>query len=540
MSPWAKPKSRAEDYRLAAKGGHIVNGLSLKSRIWTLIGIFCGGFIVSALFFVSSIAQVKVNGPLYHAIVQNKDLLADILPPPAYLIESYLVSLQMVDADQQSLSGLIEKSRSLAKDYEDRRQFWAKDLPEGEQKRLLTQVAYQPGREFLDLQEQKLVPALQAGNTAAAAAALREMTGKYQQHRSAVDQLVKAATAEAEADEKAAAEMVARRSTLATVIIVAFLAIGIAASIWIVRSVERQLGGDPAKAAEIANRIAAGDLTARVDLRPGDRDSLLASMNGTVTKLAQTIAVVSSTAESLASATQQLSTTAQSLSQTSTGQATSVEETSSSVEQMAASIKQNTDNAKIADTMSAQGSQKAAEGGKAVFETVGAMKQIAEKIGIVDDIAYQTNLLALNAAIEAARAGEHGKGFAVVAAEVRKLAERSQVAAREIGQLAGDSVGMAERAGHLLDEIVPSAKKAADLVKEITSASEEQNIGVGQINTAMSQMNQITQQNAAAAEELAATAEEMSGQANELQQLMGFFNIGEEHRRKSPLAAGNL
>jgi methyl-accepting chemotaxis protein len=192
---------------------------------------------------------------------------------------------------------------------------------------------------------------------------------------------------------------------------------------------------------------------------------------------------------------------------------------------MSASIKQNTENAKVADTMSADGTKKAADGGVAVTETVAAMKQIAKKIGIIDDIAYQTNLLALNAAIEAARAGEHGKGFAVVAAEVRKLAERSQVAAQEIGQLAGNSVGLAEKAGKLLDEIVPATRKTADLVQEITSASEEQTVGVAQVNTAMGQLSQITQQNASASEELAATAEEMSGQAGNLKELMAFFTV---------------
>ena len=199
---------------------------------------------------------------------------------------------------------------------------------------------------------------------------------------------------------------------------------------------------------------------------------------------------------------------------------------------MASSIQQNTENAKVADGMSAEGSQKASAGGEAVSETVGAMKQIARKIGIIDDIAYQTNLLALNAAIEAARAGEHGKGFAVVAAEVRKLAERSQVAAQEIGQLAVNSVGLAEKAGKLLDEIVPATKKTADLVQEITAASEEQSVGVNQINTAMSQLSQITQQNASASEELAATAEEMSSQAGNLQELMSFFDVGSHGRSK--------
>jgi len=294
-------------------------------------------------------------------------------------------------------------------------------------------------------------------------------------------------------------------------------------------------------------RLAAGDLTVSLTAAETDRDTeavgrtfvqVATAVNGTVGKLAATISDVSATANALASATSQISSTAQSLSRASSEQAASVEETSASIEQMAASIQQNTENAKVADGISAEGSTKAAEGGQAVTQTVGAMKDIAKKISIIDDIAYQTNLLALNAAIEAARAGEHGKGFAVVAAEVRKLAERSQVAAQEIGQLAINSVGMAERAGKLLDEIVPATKKTADLVQEITAASEEQTTGVTQVNSAMSQLNQITQQNASASEELAATAEEMSGQASNLQELMSFFTVA--GGRSSPRPAGQV
>ena len=202
-----------------------------------------------------------------------------------------------------------------------------------------------------------------------------------------------------------------------------------------------------------------------------------------------------------------------------------------------ASISQNTENAKVTDGMAAKAAKEAAEGGEAVNSTVVAMKQIADKIGIIDDIAYQTNLLALNAAIVAARAGEHGKGFAVVAAEVRKLAERSQVAAQEIGELAGSSVKMAEKAGKLLDEMVPSIKKTSDLVQEIAAASQEQTAGVGQINGAMGQLNQATQQNASASEELAATAEEMGGQAGQLQDLMSFFRLDGNARSTDEPAA---
>ena len=298
--------------------------------------------------------------------------------------------------------------------------------------------------------------------------------------------------------------------------------------LWIIRVLMRQLGGEPAYVAELLGRIANGDLTHIVNIRAGDNRSMLAALSVMNSRLASIIGEVRGSADALSSASEQVSATAQSLSQASSEQAASVEETTASVEEMAGSISQNTENAKVTEGIAGKAAKDATDGGEAVGQTVSAMKTIADKIGIIDDIAYQTNLLALNAAIEAARAGEHGKGFAVVAAEVRKLAERSQLAAQEIGEVAKDSVGLAERAGKLLEEIVPGINKTADLVQEITAASLEQTTGVGQVNTAMEQLNQLTQQNASSSEELAATAEEMSGQAGQLQQLMTFFKVADE------------
>jgi methyl-accepting chemotaxis protein len=277
---------------------------------------------------------------------------------------------------------------------------------------------------------------------------------------------------------------------------------------------------------DVLKAVEQGDLTLSVNGHyKGQIADFKDTVNNTINKLSQTISQVVTATSQLSNASEQISATSQSLSQASSEQAASVEETSASIEQMAASINQNTENAKVTDGMAAKAAKEAGEGGVAVKQTVSAMKEIANKIGIIDDIAYQTNMLALNAAIEAARAGDHGKGFAVVAAEVRKLAERSQVAAQEIGELAETSVKTAETAGKLLDEIVPSIAKTSDLVQEITAASQEQSSGVSQINTAMNQMNQITQQNASASEELAATAEEMTGQTAQMQNLMSFFKI---------------
>lgn len=281
-----------------------------------------------------------------------------------------------------------------------------------------------------------------------------------------------------------------------------------------------------------AQRMSQGDFTQTLDIDQKDEVGTLATaLNEMVHRLSEVVSEVGNSTENVASGSEELSATAESLSQASTEQAANVEEVSASIEEMTANIRQNAENAQQTEQIAVQSSQQAEESGGAVGQAVDAMKNIAEKISIIEEIARQTNLLALNAAIEAARAGEHGKGFAVVAAEVRKLAERSGEAAREIGDLSSSTVSVAEKAGEMLTLLVPDIKRTAELVQEITAGSGEQLSGAEQINKAVQQLDQVTQQNASASEEMASTSEELSSQAEELQQVMSFFRVNNDSTR---------
>jgi methyl-accepting chemotaxis protein len=275
---------------------------------------------------------------------------------------------------------------------------------------------------------------------------------------------------------------------------------------------------------KVAEKLAGGDLTARVNVL-SEKDTLGISLKEMIEKLNKIVMDVKTSSANVASGSQQMSSTSEEMSQGATEQASAAEQASSSMEEMSSNIRQNADNSNQTEKIARKAAADAEVGGSAVAETVKAMKNIAEKIQVIEEIARQTDLLALNAAIEAARAGEHGKGFAVVASEVRKLSEKSQTAAAEISRVSGASVEMAEDAGRMLGQIVPDIKKTAELVQEISAASNEQNAGAEQINGAIQQLDQVIQQNASAAEEMSSTAEELASQAEQLLDLVGFFKV---------------
>lgn len=277
---------------------------------------------------------------------------------------------------------------------------------------------------------------------------------------------------------------------------------------------------------QIARHIAAGNIhlhLPEIESR-NEIGQLLGAMTAMVDKLKEVIREVTSASEHVASGSEAMKTLAVRMAQGVNAQAVAAEETSSSMEQMASNIRQNTDNAIETEKSAVQVAQDAKMSGSAVEEVVAAIIEIANKIGIIEDITNQTRMLSLNATIEAARAQDHGRGFAVVASEVRTLAERSQQAATDINQLASSSVSVAEHAGHMLRKLVPEIQKTTELVQEISAASKEQNAGSEQINQAIQQLDQITQQNSVTSEELSRTAAELADQAEKLQGIIAFFH----------------
>lgn len=511
----------------------LLGRMKIRGKLLVLTAVSLVGLFIYFTYSYTLLNKIRVNGPIYQSIILNKDLVADILPPPEYIIETYFTAMQIRDEkDQLVISKMVEKCLSLKKEYQERHDFWVKNLPEGEMKNRMVQVSYEPAKEFFEILEAQYIPSIKNGNMVVASELLNgKMKKAYETHRDAIDNVVVIANKESADLEKNTRSLIEKSSIISITVMVLCVIVALILGFYLTVSITRpiKLGVDT------MSEIAKGKLTVSFDenaLKNGDETGMLTrAMKEMSEKMKDTITFALDSSENVSTGSAQLSNASQGISQGSNEQAASVEQISASIEQMTASIRQNADNANQTEKIAMKSSNDARDGGEAVKKTVFAMKQIAEKILIIQEIARQTNLLSLNASIEAARAGEHGKGFAVVASAVQKLAERSQDAAEEISKLSKSSVDVAENAGEMLNKLVPDIQKTAELVAEINAASAEQNKGIQQVNAAVQQFNTVVQSNASASEELASTSEELSTQSEELKNRLAFFQVGQSHYR---------
>ncbi|MHB1123349.1 MAG: methyl-accepting chemotaxis protein [Ramlibacter sp.] len=397
------------------------------------------------------------------------------------------------------------------------------------------------GRAY-DALEQEFLGAVGGGQDQAWAEALARLTRVEDAYTGALGKLT--GDLADEAREWARDAAVGYERSRNVMVVLSALAILLAALVaWrFSRRLRRQLGGEPDYAAHVAGRIARGDLSVRVDLQPGDHESLLCAMSQMAASLRQLVGDVAGGAQVVADTSAQIAQGNVDLSQRTEEQACTLEETASSMEELTTTVMQNAESARKASQLALGASDVARRGGEVMGQVVatmtditGSSRKIGDIIAVIDGIAFQTNILALNASVEAARAGEQGRGFAVVASEVRNLAQRSAAAAREIKALIGDSVGKVEAgsrlvdaAGKTMDDIVGSVKGVTELIAEIAAASQEQSSGIEQVNMAVTQMEQVVQQNASLVEEATAATESMKEQASGLLRSVARFNLGDE------------
>jgi len=533
----------------------------IRGKLFVLLGVLVLGFFAFGTFAVVLTKKVQVNGPTYEKIVMGKDLVADILPPPEYLIESYLTTLQLTDSDNSAIAGrLIEYFKQLESDYNTRHEVWVQALPEGNMKQMLIRDSYEPAKEFYALAKTGLLPAVQRGDYETARSEAKKLGGLYQVHRAAIDKVVSMANDMNSATEAAAREDISTGMTilLTIALITLFLVVGLGLLI------ASQIVGPVRSISALAKTVAGGDLNCSIDIESRDelgelaqsfrqlidymkdlagaaqsiagndlsisvtpkseKDVLGNSFRTMINNLSGMIRQLSDNARELVSAATEISSSSEQMSRGATTQAEQVNQVSSAIEEMTATIVQAARNAGEATDASKGASDTATSGGQIVNDTIQGMQRIAsvvresaesisklaksadqigEIISVIDDIADQTNLLALNAAIEAARAGEQGRGFAVVADEVRKLAERT-------GKATGEITNMIKGIQDETSDAVRSMESGINEVDQGRNLADRAGNSLTEIVTMSQRVTDMVQQIACASEEQSTAAEQIS------------------------------
>jgi methyl-accepting chemotaxis protein len=508
----------------------------MKTLRAALLSLVCAGLLTLTVLGAVEAFGGHHSRQAVQRTLQTKDLTADILPPPLYLIELRLVLSMAVEGILDPSAADQQRTR-LMKEYGERVAHWAQHPPLGLRPGLLERQNAD-GQRFIDASA-TVLKALAGGDRAAALTALQQSHTLYQAHRAGVDATVQAANELASASLASYVTIDRQLGWLElAVYLVASIGLSVLGALTL-RSVMRSTGGEPAEVARIANAVAQGDLSVQVPVRPGDSSSVMAAMARMCQTLRGVVGTVQAGSEGIASGSRQIESGNLDLSTRTEQQAASLQQTASAMEQFAGTVRTSADTARAATRLAEGASSVAGRGAAVVGNVVSTMQEIAvssRRIGeitsVIDGIAFQTNILALNAAVEAARAGEQGRGFAVVASEVRSLAQRSATAAREINSLIGQSVQRVETgrqlvadAGATMQEIVSQVQQVTTLINEISTATEEQTKGIGLVSSAVNQLDSATQQNAALVEQSAAAAGGLKQQAEDLARVVSHFKV---------------
>jgi methyl-accepting chemotaxis protein-1 (serine sensor receptor) len=465
---------------------------------------------------------------------EAKDVVADILPPPLYLIELRLVLSQAVEGSMPAAEAQKQFDR-LVGEYDARVKFWTDNPPHGLEKQLLGRQ-HQAALQFIAAARKNVLGLVVQGDLAGARNNLTAVHALYQEHRAGVDET--AAVGSKQADSMIAAFTSTGHDVSRTslVVVVAALLVLVLVSGPVMASIRNPI----AACTRIAEKVAAGNLSNTIAItRKDEIGTLQASLAAMQTALRQMVGAVRTSADDITTASSEIASGGMDLSARTENTAASLEEAAAAMEQLTATVTQNTDSARQANQLASSAATVAVRGGTLVGQVVSTMeginhssRQIVDIISVIDGIAFQTNILALNAAVEAARAGEQGRGFAVVASEVRLLAQRSAEAAKKIKVLIDASVSrvesgsqLVEQTGSTMTEIVASVQRVSSIIAEITTAAAEQDDGLGQISVAVARLDQMTQENAALVEESAASAENLRRSATGLTTLVGAFQL---------------